>query len=225
MTGLPLTASNLALRLGGEPVLDAISLTVEPGRVVALAGPSGSGKSSLLYVLSGLLRADSGSVRWGDAELTGFNEVARDTWRRTHAGFVFQNFHLIEEMSPLDNVVLPAWFGRFSTASLRPRATKLLEDLGVPTRRRASLLSRGEQQRVAIARALLLDPPVIFADEPTASLDEAAGAEVWDVLAQLARREGRTVLIASHDPAVLQQADRVVRLEHGRLIEAEAVPA
>lgn len=225
MTGLPLTASNLVLRLGGEPVLDAISFTVEPGRVVALTGPSGSGKSSLLYVLSGLLRADSGSVRWGEVELTGLDEAARDTWRRTHAGFVFQNFHLIEEMSPLHNVVLPAWFGRFSTATLRPRAAKLLDELGVPNRRRAALLSRGEQQRVAIARALLLDPPVIFADEPTASLDAAAGAEVSALLSKLARQEGRTVVVASHDPDVLAQADRVLRLEHGRLAVAEPVPA
>ena len=225
MTGLPLRAADLSLKLGGEAVLEGISLTFEPGRVVVLAGPSGSGKSSLLYALCGLLPADSGTVRWADTELTTLDEAARDSWRRRHAGFVFQNFHLIEEMSPLDNVLLPAWFERFSARGLTGRARQLLDELGVPVRKRAGLLSRGEQQRVAIARALLLDPPVIFADEPTASLDAAAGAEVWSILAGLARREGRTVLLASHDPEVLRQADRVLRLDHGRLLEHEALDA
>jgi putative ABC transport system ATP-binding protein len=224
MLGLPLVASELSLRLGGTPVLDKLSLALAAGQLTARAGPSGSGKSSLLYVLSGLLRADGGEVRWGEVRLDRLGEAARDSWRRQHAGFVFQNFQLVDEMSPLDNVLLPAWFGRWSAAGLKPRARTLLDELGVPQRRRADLLSRGEQQRVAICRALLLDPPVVLADEPTASLDAKAGAEVGAILSRLAQ-EGRTVVVASHDPEFLQRADRVLRLEHGQLAEREALPA
>lgn len=214
-----MAATGLRLAYGGESVIDMPKMSIAPGSLTALAGPSGSGKSTLLYVLSGLLRPDEGAVLWQEEDITGFSESRRDRWRRVHAGFVFQNFHLIDELSPLDNVLAPLWFDRFSAASARPRAISLLKQLDVPLNRaHVSLLSRGQQQRVAIARALIRDPQIIFADEPTASLDAIAGAAVVEVLRQLAREEGRTIIAATHDPALKGVADSVVQLDHGRTL-------
>lgn len=219
MPGLPLVASGLRLAFSGEGIIDLAALSIRPGSLTALVGPSGSGKSTLLYLLSGLLRPDAGAVTWAGEDIAALREGQRDRWRRRHAGFIFQNFHLIEELSPLDNVLVPLWFDRFSAASARPRALELLERLDVPTRRaQVALLSRGQQQRVAIARALISDPQVIFADEPTASLDAASGGAVIDVLCALARDEGRTVITATHDPALRQVADTVVTLDHGHTV-------
>jgi putative ABC transport system ATP-binding protein len=217
--GLPLAASGLRLAYAGEGIIDLPELSVAPGTMTALAGPSGSGKSTLLYLLSGLLRPDAGSISWAGENIASWSEPRRDRWRRQHAGFVFQNFHLIEELSPLDNVLVPLWFDRFSAAGARERATTLLEQLEVPLRRaHVSQLSRGQQQRVAIARALIGDPDVVFADEPTASLDAASGKTVTAVLRNLALVEGRTVLVATHDPALKEAATGTVMLDHGRTV-------
>ena len=223
MPGLPLAASGLRLAFAGEGIIDLPELTLAPGTLTALAGPSGSGKSTLLYLLSGLLRPDAGSVTWAGQDLARLGESQRDRWRRRHAGFIFQNFHLIEELSPLDNVLVPVWFDHVSATAARPRAIALLDQLEVPQRRaHVALLSRGEQQRVAIARALIGDPAVIFADEPTASLDAAAGQTVIAVLRDLALDQGRTVLVATHDAALRAQAGTTVLLEHGRTRHSEA---
>jgi putative ABC transport system ATP-binding protein len=222
MPGLPLSVTGLRLAFGAEVIIDLPEFAVPPGTLTVLAGPSGSGKSTLLYLLSGLLAPAAGNIRWGETDLAELRESRRDRWRRDHAGFVFQDFHLIEELSPTENVVAPAWFSRFSAASLKSEAASRLTALGVPqARRHTSLLSRGEQQRVAIARALIGDPLVIFADEPTASLDAASGQTVIAILSDLARREGRTVIAATHDPALLSAADRVVRLDHGHAMTIE----
>lgn len=214
--GLALAARGLLLRYRELVAVDADRLDVAPGTLVGLAGPSGSGKSTLLYLLSGLVRPDAGETRWDGEDIASLGEAGRDRWRRRHAGFVFQNFHLIDEMSPEDNVLVGGWFERWSVRGLRPRAKALLERFDVPRRRRVALLSRGEQQRVALARAMLFDPPVVFADEPTASLDQDAGRLVAATLRGLAG-EGRTVIAASHDRDILDACDRVVRLEHGRV--------
>ncbi|WEK05911.1 MAG: ATP-binding cassette domain-containing protein [Candidatus Devosia phytovorans] len=219
MPGLPLAASGLRLAFSGEGIIDLPQLAVAPGSLTVLAGPSGSGKSTLLYLLSGLLRPDAGSVFWQDENIASLSEGRRDRWRRQKAGFIFQNFHLIEELTPLDNVLVPLWFDRFSAATARNRARDLLEQLEVPLNRaKTSLLSRGQQQRVAIARALISDPQVIFADEPTASLDAVSGETVITTLRKLAKNEGRTVLVATHDPALRAVADSVVQLDHGRTV-------
>ncbi|WP_375451466.1 ABC transporter ATP-binding protein [uncultured Devosia sp.] len=217
MSGLALSATALTLRYDDQLVLDTPPLAAAPGSLTVLSGASGSGKSSLLYLLSGLARPTSGSLAWGETELSALSEAGRDRWRRRHAGFIFQDFHLIDEMTPLDNVLLPAWFGAWNAAPRRKRAETLLAELAVPLeRRQAGLLSRGEQQRVAIARALLADPAIIFADEPTASLDQLAGAHVIAVLSRLAA-EGRTVIAASHDPDLRAAATAELVLDHGRV--------
>ncbi len=221
---MTLTATGLGLTLtgsGGRPfeVLNIPTLTAEPGALTVLTGPSGSGKSTLLFALSGLQTLDRGTIRWGETEITALPEPARDRWRRGAVGLVFQSFHLIDELSPLDNVLVPVWFGAFFAGPSRARAASLLEELGVPgDRPRLRALSRGEQQRVALARALMFDPPIILADEPTASLDRAAGARVIDGFRKLAR-DGRLVLAVSHDPDLIAAADHVLVLDHGQLVQ------
>ena len=196
-------------------VLDAIRFSPEPGRITAISGPSGSGKSTLLYVLAGLLPPNTGTVRFNEANLYSMSETHRDGWRRANIGFIFQDFHLIEELSPLGNATLPATFGPARGA--RERATEILKRLGVPAERRTiAQLSRGERQRVAVARALAFDPPVVLADEPSASLDSASTADLVSILSDLAR-EGRTVVVASHDPDILRAAHTTFVLQHGHL--------
>jgi putative ABC transport system ATP-binding protein len=222
-TGQTLVASGLIFTYpdAGKARMTAVniaSLEVRPGSMTALAGPSGSGKSTLLYLLSGLMRPDAGSILWNGRDLAAMSEARRDSWRRRNAGFVFQNFHLIEEMSPQDNVLVGGWFSQWSVRGLKRRAAELLDRLEVPRERtQVALLSRGEQQRVAIARALLFDPPVIFADEPTASLDAASGQNVVSTLRRLAGEERKTVICASHDAELLRVCDGVVRIDHGKI--------
>ncbi|HQZ12211.1 MAG TPA: ABC transporter ATP-binding protein [Devosia sp.] len=196
-------------------VLDGVNFAPEPGKITAISGPSGSGKSTLLYVLAGLLPPGSGKVSFDGTDLYAMSEGRRDAWRRAEIGFIFQEFHLIDELSPLANATLPATFG--PAPGVRERATKVLQRLGVPAERRTiAELSRGERQRVAVARALAFDPPVVLADEPSASLDSAATADLISILADLAR-EGRTVVVATHDPDILAASDAVALLQHGRL--------
>jgi putative ABC transport system ATP-binding protein len=192
---------------------------VPPGSLLAVTGPSGSGKSTFLYTIGGLLRPQRGRVLWNKRDILAEAESARDRWRRHTVGFAFQDFHLLAELTPLQNVLLPASFERFTAdRAVRERAVALLEHFSVPQGRRStSSLSRGEQQRVAIARALLFDPPVILADEPTASLDAKAGDVVIDILLQLSAREGRTVIAISHDQELLRRFPTTIALDHGRM--------
>ena len=198
--------------------VDIAEMVVEPGQLVVVTGPSGSGKTTLLYLLSGLLRAAAGKIDWDGVDLAGLSEGRRDDWRRRHAGFVFQNFNLIDEMSALHNVTVAAHFAAWSDRSVRGRAEQLLAEFGLPEGRRSvSTFSRGEQQRVALARALLFDPPILFADEPTASLDTANAETLGRQLLALAAA-GKTVLAVSHDPVLIAAAGRVIKLAHGRLV-------
>ena len=196
-------------------VLNAVSFNPEPGKITTISGPSGSGKSTLLYVLAGLLPPGAGTVSLNGTNLYGMSERRRDAWRRANIGFIFQDFHLIDELSPLANATLPATFGR--APGVRERATRILQRLGVPAERQTiSQLSRGERQRVAVARALAFDPAVVLADEPSASLDRASTAELIAIIADLAA-EGRTVVVASHDPDIRAASHHVFLLQHGRL--------
>lgn len=205
-----LTLDKLALDhrdADGKPfrLFDMPLLTVEPGSRFGISGPSGCGKSSLLHLIAGLLRPSQGRILWNDRTVSELSESSRDRWRRETIGFVFQDFHLIPELDIAANVALPARFSAWRlNAAEKERAAALARRMGLPDpRRRAALLSRGEQQRVAIARALFTRPKLILADEPTASLDTGHATEVADLLLETAMESGATLICATHDPALL----------------------
>lgn len=203
-------------------VLDVDRFAVAAGEAVGITGPSGAGKTSLLYVLTGIEKPDSGSVVWGGVDIGAFGEGERDRWRRQRVGFVFQDFHLLPGMTALQNVLAPIAFDSFlvpkETAN---RAGELLERLGAPTGRTGvNELSRGEQQRVALARALINRPDIIVADEPTASLDADSGRAVIDLLIGTARESGATLLAVTHDPAFMERLDTLHWLEGGQVSDA-----
>jgi putative ABC transport system ATP-binding protein len=219
-----LTISNLVVERKEGPgparkVLDRISFVVESSTVVALTGPSGAGKTTLLHAIAGLLQPDAGAISWGELEVTALPQAARDRWRRDTVGLVFQDFHLLDELGVLENILLPIRFDSWRTprAALE-RATMLAARVGLERRTLlAGGLSRGEQQRVAIARALMRGPRLVLADEPTASLDADTGARVIDLLIECARESQASVLLVSHDAELLRRAGQVYHLKAGEL--------
>ncbi|WP_159995902.1 ATP-binding cassette domain-containing protein [Roseomonas sp. 18066] len=224
MPGLPLACRDLrlgfSLRGGGERrLLDGASLDLPAGAALALTGPSGSGKTSLLHALAGLALPAGGSIRWGEVTLSALGEAARDSWRRDHLGLVFQDFFLIGGLTALENVLVPAWFDHArAPAALRDRAAALLARAGIQAPgTRIEAMSRGERQRVALARALLRAPAVLIADEPTASLDAASGAAAAELLLEVARESGATLLLATHDLALAARLPHRATLVEGRL--------
>ena len=204
---------------GIGPILTVPSLSVPGGSVVAIEGPSGAGKSSLLHMLAGIEPPASGTVRWGDVALWSLSGRLRDRWRRATLGLVFQDIHLLDALSALDNVLLPVTFDHACIpAPLRARAHALLDRLGVTApHRRAAVMSRGERQRTALARALLREPSLLLADEPTASLDAAAAADVGELLPQVAAEAGATLIFTTHDQSLLARTPWRLRLRSGRL--------
>jgi putative ABC transport system ATP-binding protein len=215
-----------AYELGGERagVFD-VSLTVPKGCLAVLAGPSGSGKTTLLQLAGLLDTPDAGEVRLEGEVVSNLPEKARCALRLRRLGFVFQALNLVPVLSALENVMLPLQLQGVPDPEARRRAEATLERVGLADRRHhhPGQLSGGQQQRAAIARALAPDPLLVLADEPTASLDQAHGGPLMDLLAELAAERGVTFLVASHDPSVISRAHRVHRLLDGRLIgEASA---
>jgi len=205
-------------------VLDGASATIAAGERVAILGPSGSGKSTLLNLISGIDLPDSGTVRVGSVELPALSERERTLFRRAHVGFVFQFFNLLPTLTVMENLLLPLELtGRASPQGIE-RARALLERVGLAERAGAfpDRLSGGEQQRVAIARALAHDPALLLADEPTGNLDEDMGARVAELLDELVRSQGSTLVVVTHSLALAARMDRVLRLDHGRLVEGAA---
>jgi ABC-type lipoprotein export system ATPase subunit len=197
-------------------ILDGLDLDLHSGELVAVTGRSGSGKSTLLNVIGALDRVDQGSVELCGVRLERASERELAPLRRDRVGFVFQSFHLLPELTGLENVLLPARLnGRRPS---RERAVALVERLGLGTaaERLPAVLSGGEQQRLAIARALVNDPKLILADEPTGNLDAESGHAVLELLRSIAD-EGRAVLLVTHEREATNRADRVLRLEGGRL--------
>ena len=220
---VPLTVQDLSIAFPGVGVVVAIpSFSVAAGSTVAIAGPSGTGKTSLLHALAGLERPASGSVRWGDASLWTMPDRARERWRRERLGLVFQDMHLLLGLSALDNVLLPALFDQpRATPAQRTRAAALLDTLGIAAGRRdVAVMSRGERQRVALARALLRAPSILLADEPTASLDPATGRLVADLLVRAATERGATLIITTHDPALTERMGMRMHVSAGQLEQA-----
>jgi putative ABC transport system ATP-binding protein len=201
------------------PVLRGISLDVHPGEMVSIVGPSGSGKSTLLYCLSGLEPYDSGSVRLAAHELGALGRGGLAALRREHVGFVFQSYNLISSLTARENIALPARLAR--RGANRANIDQSLADVGLTDRgrHRPGQLSGGQQQRVAIARVLAMRPDIVFADEPTGSLDTATGADVLRLL-RAATADGRSVVVVTHDLEAAALADRVLVLRDG-LIHSE----
>lgn len=224
LVGPALTVEHLQIAFPGIGLVVTIPhLTLPPGSAVAIEGPSGAGKTSLLHALAGLERPASGEVRWGEVALWSLPSPARDRWRRRALGLVFQDIHLIEGFSALDNVCLPLLFERLRVpAEARAHARALLDQLGVDATRPIAVMSRGERQRVALARALLPRPSLLLADEPTASLDRASAAEVAGLLLEAATATGATLIVASHDPVLLDRMPRRLALASGALTEMPA---
>jgi ABC-type lipoprotein export system ATPase subunit len=197
-------------------ILDGLDLDLLAGELVAVTGRSGSGKSTLLNIIGGLDRVDAGTVEVCGVRLDRASERALAPLRRDRIGFVFQSFHLLPELTGLENVLLPARLDGRGPALARGKELVTRLGLGAAAERLPSVLSGGEQQRLAIARALVNDPRIILADEPTGNLDAESGETVLDLLRAIAD-EGRAVLLVTHEQAATRRADRVLRLEAGRL--------
>lgn len=201
-------------------VLDGLSLRVLAGELTLIAGPSGCGKSTLLSVLSGLQAVDRGRVHALGEDLARLSVRALEHFRLRHTGFVFQGFNLFPALTAQEQVELPLQYMGLPASRVRDKAAQALREVGMEPRRglRPSELSGGEKQRVAIARALAKNPALLFADEPTSSLDAANGQVVIDILHDIARRHRTTVLCVSHDPRLVVHADRVLAMEDGRIL-------
>ncbi len=201
--------------------LQDISLTIELGTVAALTGPSGSGKTSLLSLIGCMARPTQGKIQVGDRDVVKLPERFLTDIRRSKFGFIFQQFHLIRELTVLDNVLLPLFPLDITMSKMNEKALVCLEQLNLVHKKKVKVkrLSGGEQQRVAIARALINSPEVIIADEPTAHLDRKLAQEFLDILGML-KKEGKTVVIATHDPFIFehQLIDQSVSMEDGKII-------
>lgn len=199
--------------------VEDVSFDVARGEIVLVMGPSGSGKTTLLSMLGGLLRTTSGHILVDDTEITALGEVALPGFRARKVGFVFQAFNLLDALTVEENVLFPAQLAPGGVAKARDRGRGLIDRLGLASRSKAfpRTLSGGEKQRVAIARALINRPPLILADEPTGNLDSKSGQEVMMILYDIARDEGCSVVLVTHDPRVEDIADRILWLEDGEL--------
>jgi putative ABC transport system ATP-binding protein len=202
-------------------ILDQIDLSIEKGSSIAIVGASGSGKSTLLGLLAGLDSATGGSVRLLGRDLGTLNEDERAALRSGSVGFVFQSFQLMPHLTALENVMLPLELrGDVPHKEIATRARDLLEQVGLGQRTAhyPKLLSGGEQQRVALARAFVTHPAVLFADEPTGSLDAATGYAIIDLMFEMNRRNGATLILVTHDAELAERCDATVTIEAGRLV-------
>ncbi len=202
--------------------LEKLDLTVPKGEFLALMGPSGSGKTTLLNLLSGIDSPTEGSLVIAGAELSKLSRSALTQWRSRHVGYIFQLYHLVPVLTAFENVELPLLLSPMSKRERHERVKAVLELVGLADRihHTPSELSGGQEQRVAIARALVADPPLLVADEPTGDLDRESAAKILDLLRQLSREHGKTIVMVTHDPRAAEAADRILHLEKGQLLEA-----
>jgi putative ABC transport system ATP-binding protein len=208
---------------GRTPALRGVNVTVGQGEILAIMGPSGSGKSTLLHCLAGIFTPDHGDVLFDGRAVNEMSESERTRLRRTAFGFVFQFGQLVPELTATDNVALPLLLNRTRRKVAYKTADTWLDKLGIGDKggRRTGELSGGEAQRVAVARALALAPKVIFADEPTGSLDSLTGEKVMDLLTDLARQQGATVVLVTHEARIAAYADRVAMVRDGIVSSVE----
>jgi putative ABC transport system ATP-binding protein len=221
----PLVVENVtkSFRQGDHrvPALQGVSLDVPPGRFIAVMGSSGSGKSTLLHLMAGLAVADSGRVLIEGTDLGSMNDHKLTLFRRRHIGLIFQSFNLIPTLTAEENVALPLMLDGNKTEASRGKVSDLLTRLGLGHRQkhRPDAMSGGEQQRVAIGRALVANPTVVLADEPTGNLDSANSDAVCVLLRDLSVKEGKTVIMVTHEPTVAAYAQEVVVLKDGKILE------
>jgi putative ABC transport system ATP-binding protein len=215
--GCLIGARDVVKTFGATAALRGASVSAARGEILAIMGPSGSGKSTLLHCLAGIFAPDQGEVTFDGQRLDTLSEAERTKLRRTKFGFVFQFGQLVPELTAADNVALPLLLNRTRRKVAYKTADAWLDKLGIGDKggRRTGELSGGEAQRVAVARALALAPGAIFADEPTGSLDSLTGEKVMDLMTGLAREQGTTVVIVTHDVRVAAYADRVVMVRDG----------
>jgi ABC-type lipoprotein export system ATPase subunit len=200
-------------------VLRGVNLEIPRGEFLALRGASGAGKSTLLHLIGGLDSPNAGEIFFNGQNLAKFSESELTQFRNRRVGFVFQAYHLLPELTALENVCLPARVARISAAQTEKRGRDLLSRVGLKDRgeHKPSELSGGEQQRVAIARALINEPELLLADEPTGNLDSKTGGEIIELLKNLCAEKQMTLVIATHDAKVAARAQRVIELADGRI--------
>lgn len=202
-------------------ILRGIDMVVRRGEMLAIVGPSGVGKSTLLHILGALDRPTKGTVEVDGVSIFANSDNELALFRNRQIGFVFQFHHLLEEFNALENVVLPAMIAGVKFSAARDRALYILKQVGLADRwsHRPGQLSGGEQQRVAVARALMNEPKLILADEPSGNLDTASAAQLHQLLWELTRKEGRTIIVVTHNMKLAKLADRIVRIENGLVVE------
>jgi putative ABC transport system ATP-binding protein len=223
--GCLLEARGVVLSFGATPALREASLTARRGEILAMMGPSGSGKSTLLHCLSGILVPSSGEVWFDGSRIDTMREEQRSALRRDRFGFVFQFGQLVPELSAEENVALPLLLGGMRRGQALSEARPWFGRLGLDgmERRRSGEMSGGQAQRVALARGLVARPGVLFADEPTGSLDSLTGELVMELMTAAAREQGTTVVLVTHEPRVAAYADRKVVVRDGKVTSAEQV--
>ena len=222
-----LAGRDLRVTFGGTEALRGVNIDIHAGEIVAVMGPSGSGKSTLLHALAGVLEPDTGSVTYNNVEITALSEAARSALRLKEFGFVFQFGQLLPDLTAIDNVTIPLMLSGVKRRDALRQAATWLDSLGLNGHgdKLPGELSGGQAQRVAIARALVTAPQVVFADEPTGSLDSLAAENVMVTLTELARATGTTVVIITHDPRTASYADREVIVRDGRITAGQNAEA
>ncbi|MES0883783.1 ABC transporter ATP-binding protein [Roseibium sp. SCP14] len=227
MTNSPaITLKNVHLTLGEGAgrvhILKGIDLDIEKGTSVGLVGPSGSGKSTLLMVMAGLERADEGSVEVAGSQLGPLSEDQLARFRGRNVGIIFQSFHLVPNMTALENVAVPLELAGDPSAFEKAKAELEAVGLGHRMHHYPAQMSGGEQQRVAVARALVVEPQILIADEPTGNLDESTGAQIVELMFSAQRDRKTTLVLVTHDPSLAEKCDRMIRMRSGEVEEDHA---
>ncbi|MBR1878291.1 MAG: ABC transporter ATP-binding protein [Paludibacteraceae bacterium] len=211
---------NICKSFGTLEVLKGVNLSVKKGEIVAIIGKSGAGKTTLLQIIGTLDRPTSGRVLIDGTDVFAMKDRELASFRNRHIGFIFQFHQLLPEFTALENVCIPAMIAREKESTYKPRAEKLLTELGLAERmnHKPNQLSGGEKQRVAAARALMMNPTIILADEPTGSLDEKNKRELSDLLLHLRKQYGQTILLVTHDKELAAISDRIIEIKDGQIL-------